>query len=1126
MNTGYQHLTGGRIDQPWLNLNAWRRFWWLLATAVLLFAGLAHADISSIMTFPEGTNGEVQYESNGLFAGDSTFTFDPATNILTVYRVDGSSAVISGNLRLSYLNCSAYSNGGTLTTDALGNVVCANDDSGAGGASAGGLDTQVQYNNSGSFDGSSGLTYNSTTQHLTVGSSITIGGIRVGLRVGVARLFISSSTEINGEIIIGGVGGGSNSGTVTLQDSSGNNIHQLSTISNPVTFNQDHGTRDFQVGTAGSTQTFFINGSSNTVGVGTTRTTNTFNVDGNAGIYSAKEQRWYDSDNTNYIALRASDTVSTDIAFKIGGDGTNGQALFTDGAGNLFFTDISAPQSNLGVEEDDVEVSSPTAAVDFLGLDFDVTESPAGEANIALSTTSTKYIQNTGTPTTATQVFKVSSGTVTGQLTVSGVINAAGGVTCTDCIALQTETSGNYVASLTEGLAIDVGLAGEAATPQVTFDPTEFTGNRTWGDGSTATMAWTFNLTSGDPTITLGNNRITISSMTLNHLKATTTALNGVHYSWPSSQGSANRLLSNNGSGTLSWAQVGLTNGVTGTLPAANGGTGLTSPATNTIMIGNGSTWVSTSIPNCGASGKLLFSSTTKKFTCGTDATGASPILAISSGTTVVSSPTVQVDFSSHNFIVQLVGTTSAYVTLNPAIVSLLGPSIGLGTETTGDYVSSITVSAPLTGNTSGHVTLGLNQGVGTDITGDVEEETHVTEHQNGGADELAVAGLSGLLDDPQKVVVSTGGSVVHTSSGINFIPGSNIAITGAANGAYTDITIASGGGGYAMEPATVTIQANRGISVSTTVTHIGPKPNLLQLQNTFVWSGSHIFNNRYYVRHDTQTFVGYTGSQFYNVVEALSGGGKTYAIGITSGTSGATFTGISIFGDNIASEGVAFRGYGSPRTDKLFGQISSQGLRLGYADQGFIFHDYSTGYDIILKSSATIASDFTWTLPSNYEISGYWKTDSSGNLTVSSVSWDHLTDIPAGLGDGADHFSVTLSTWYVSPNWAGDTFPVWQAPRDYAITITSITATALSASASSVTFNLEERAFDSLNSAGTDVFTVAEATANVTGCLYTTPAFANADIAAGSYLVWDTDQAATGVVAKGVILTVYYKRQ
>jgi len=57
-------------------------------------------------------------------------------------------------------------------------------------------------------------------------------------------------------------------------------------------------------------------------------------------------------------------------------------------------------------------------------------------------------------------------------------------------VALTTHTSGNYVASLVAGTGIDVGAAGEGATPQVDFDSTEI-GTTTWGSG--APIVWTLN---------------------------------------------------------------------------------------------------------------------------------------------------------------------------------------------------------------------------------------------------------------------------------------------------------------------------------------------------------------------------------------------------------------------------------------------------------------------------------------------------------------------------------------------------------------------------------------------------------------------------------------------------------
>ena len=52
------------------------------------------------------------------------------------------------------------------------------------------------------------------------------------------------------------------------------------------------------------------------------------------------------------------------------------------------------------------------------------------------------------------------------------------------------------------------------------------------------------------------------------------TKINGVTYSWPTSQGAASTVLSNNGSGTLTWSTASVDLGsATGVLPIANGGT-------------------------------------------------------------------------------------------------------------------------------------------------------------------------------------------------------------------------------------------------------------------------------------------------------------------------------------------------------------------------------------------------------------------------------------------------------------------------------------------------------------------------------------------------------------------------
>lgn len=69
--------------------------------------------------------------------------------------------------------------------------------------------------------------------------------------------------------------------------------------------------------------------------------------------------------------------------------------------------------------------------------------------------------------------------------------------------------------------------------------------------------------------------------------------------------------------------------------------------------------------------------------------------------------------------------------------------SVALTTDTTGNYVASVATTAPITGGAAGSegaaLTIGITQNAGTDVTADLEEETHASEHQDAGADEIAI---------------------------------------------------------------------------------------------------------------------------------------------------------------------------------------------------------------------------------------------------------------------------------------------------------------------------------------------------------------------------------------------------
>lgn len=72
---------------------------------------------------------------------------------------------------------------------------------------------------------------------------------------------------------------------------------------------------------------------------------------------------------------------------------------------------------------------------------------------------------------------------------------------------------------------------------------------------------------------------------------------------------------------------------------------------------------------------------------------------------------------------------------------------------------------------------------------------THHITHENGGADEISVTGLSGLLADPQTVNIYKNSSLVGNNYGINFIEGANVSLTISNNINAIDVRVSSIGG-------------------------------------------------------------------------------------------------------------------------------------------------------------------------------------------------------------------------------------------------------------------------------------------------------------------------------------------
>lgn len=87
--------------------------------ALLLIASVAWGDVTSIVTFPGGTNGSVQTNKNGRFNGDSFLTYSTATHFLNSPGISISTLTANG---ISYTFPSSQTGGYFLQVDGAGGL--------------------------------------------------------------------------------------------------------------------------------------------------------------------------------------------------------------------------------------------------------------------------------------------------------------------------------------------------------------------------------------------------------------------------------------------------------------------------------------------------------------------------------------------------------------------------------------------------------------------------------------------------------------------------------------------------------------------------------------------------------------------------------------------------------------------------------------------------------------------------------------------------------------------------------------------------------------------------------------------------------------------------------------------
>jgi DNA-binding transcriptional MerR regulator len=195
---------------------------------------------------------------------------------------------------------------------------------------------------------------------------------------------------------------------------------------------------------------------------GTSRLTNGGNLQ-NVTYNGSTVGTAYGGTNATTIGAAGSVAYSTGTAYAFSGAGTSGQCLKSDGTNSPIWQSCSTTSGITARESDGAPSLNNTTTLEFGPSASD------SQAEFILS-------DQTG------GVSRVRIGTGVGLLadneTVTGAWTFSGGITCTDCITLGTETSGNFVQDITAGAGL--------TTPQSAGENTQYTLNIGAGSGITA----------------------------------------------------------------------------------------------------------------------------------------------------------------------------------------------------------------------------------------------------------------------------------------------------------------------------------------------------------------------------------------------------------------------------------------------------------------------------------------------------------------------------------------------------------------------------------------------------------------------------------------------------------------
>jgi len=399
-----------------------------------------------------GSNTQLQFNANGVFGGIPNVTWNG--NILTLGDV--TTVSIGGGI-----------DGYVLQTDGEGNLSWTAQTGGGGGnGSPGGSNTEVQFNNAGTFGGDPGFTYNSITNQLHVtgnilsvnyvaSSNVNAGNIIGNYIIGDG----SKLSNINASNITGNVAFATSAGTVTTNAQP--NITSLGTLTSLV-ISGNLSSGNANLGNAVNANYYFGNGAYLT-GVGNANYSPLANFANYAGNVTVSNQP-----NITGVGTLTTLTVSGNLVAGNANLGNSvnanyyfGNGAYLTGVGNANYS----PLANFANYAGNVTVSSqPNITTVGTLLNLDTSGNVTASGNII------------GANLVANQYLTALNANITGTTNLSGPVV----ITSTATLTSQGNINFNSVPNVSLGTISNIHIGGGVAGYVLRTDGA---GNLSWAAG-------------------------------------------------------------------------------------------------------------------------------------------------------------------------------------------------------------------------------------------------------------------------------------------------------------------------------------------------------------------------------------------------------------------------------------------------------------------------------------------------------------------------------------------------------------------------------------------------------------------------------------------------------------------